>query len=141
MGRGTVDELIGVGSREIDSSTRVCPKVNSCNNVPMVEGADTLSKSVSISSLRSTPRLSILSAPAHIPAITVVSFGDGLADPDLIRGSAQGTFPANRSDNPDWVASIITHAVHCHEMIVVEHRRRGADVMRHLHRKCLSEPG
>ena len=28
----------------------------------------------------------MLSAPAHMPAITVVSFGAGLADPDLIFG-------------------------------------------------------
>jgi hypothetical protein len=32
------------------------------------------------------------SAPAHIPAITVLSFGAGLADPDLILGSA---YPAH----------------------------------------------
>ena len=30
----------------------------------------------------------MLSAPAHIPAIRVASFGAGLADPDLIFGSA-----------------------------------------------------
>jgi len=29
---------------------------------------------------------SMHSAPAHIAAITVASFGDGLADPDLICG-------------------------------------------------------
>jgi hypothetical protein len=28
----------------------------------------------------------MLSAPAHIPAITPSSFGAGLAEPDLIRG-------------------------------------------------------
>ena len=30
----------------------------------------------------------MLSAPAHMPAITVASFGAGLADPDLILGLA-----------------------------------------------------
>ncbi len=50
----------------------------------------------------------MLSAPTHIPAITVVNFGDGLADPDLIRGSAIRTLAATRSDNPVWVASVIT---------------------------------
>jgi hypothetical protein len=35
------------------------------------------------------------SAPAHIPAITVLSFGAGLADPDLILGSA---YPAHDTD-------------------------------------------
>jgi hypothetical protein len=29
----------------------------------------------------------MLSAPAHIPAISVASFGAGLADPDLILGA------------------------------------------------------
>jgi len=31
---------------------------------------------------------SMQSAPAHIPAISVASFGAGLTDPDLIRGAA-----------------------------------------------------
>lgn len=37
----------------------------------------------------------MLSAPRHMPAITVVSFGDGLADPDLILGAGIQTLSAN----------------------------------------------
>jgi hypothetical protein len=42
----------------------------------------------------------MLSAPAHMPAIIVVSFGDGLADPDLIRGCAICTLSANSFGRP-----------------------------------------
>ncbi len=42
----------------------------------------------------------MLSAPAHIPAINVASFGAGLADPDLILGSAMSTFSASSSGRP-----------------------------------------
>jgi len=35
---------------------------------------------------------SMQSAPAHIPATTVASFGAGFADPDLILGAAIWTF-------------------------------------------------
>ncbi|KKC03179.1 hypothetical protein AWC17_21625 [Mycobacterium nebraskense] len=89
-------------SRNADSSWRACPKVTSRNNIPMVEGAYTPSKRVFIPPERTISRSSILSAPAHIPAITVVSFGDGLADPDLIRGSAIRTFLANNCGRPIW---------------------------------------
>ena len=54
----------------------------------MVEGAYTPSKRVFIPPERTTSRSSMLSAPAHMPAITVASFGAGLADPDGTRGSA-----------------------------------------------------
>ena len=50
----------------------------------------------------------MLSAPAHIPAITVVSFGAGLADPDLILGSAMSTFSANSGRSPVCSANVIT---------------------------------
>jgi len=39
-------------------------------------------------------RSSMPSAPAHIPVITVSSFGAGFAAPDLIRGVVIDTFPA-----------------------------------------------
>ena len=42
----------------------------------------------------------MLSAPAHIPAITVSSFGAGFAEPDLIRGVVIDTFPAMLSARP-----------------------------------------
>ncbi len=63
--------------------------MNSRNRVPIVEGAYTPPKRVFIPPERTTSRSSIPSAPAHIPAIIVLSFGDGLADPDLIGGSAR----------------------------------------------------
>jgi hypothetical protein len=55
------------------------------------------------------------SAPAHIPAISVVSFGEGLADPDLIRGPAIQTLSANSSDSPVWLASVITGTSPAHD--------------------------
>ena len=37
----------------------------------------------------------MLSAPAHIPAITASSFGAGFAEPDLIRGVVIDTLPGD----------------------------------------------
>ena len=48
------------------------------------------------------------SAPAHIPAITVASFGAGFAAPDLIRGAVIETFSANIAGSPVCSASVIT---------------------------------
>ena len=42
----------------------------------------------------------MLSAPVHIPAINVASFGDGFADADVIRGPAIRTLSANSSHSP-----------------------------------------
>ena len=68
---------------------------------------------------------SMLSAPAHIPAIRVASFGAGLADPDLIRGSAIRTFSPSRCDKPGLFGQ--RHHRHQpgarHEIVVIEHRR------------------
>ncbi len=50
----------------------------------------------------------MLSAPAHIPAISVASFGAGFADPDLIFGSAIWILSANSADRPVCSASAIT---------------------------------
>lgn len=47
----------------------------------------------------STSRSSMLSAPAHIPAITLISFGTGFADPDRIRGFLIDTLPVMISRN------------------------------------------
>ena len=57
----------------------------------------------------------MLSAPAHMPAITVVSFGDGLADPDLILGSAMSILSANSVGSPVWAASVITGTSPAHD--------------------------
>jgi len=54
----------------------------------MVEGAYTPSIRVFMPPLRTTSRSSMLCAPAHMPAITVASFGAGLAAPEAILGSA-----------------------------------------------------
>src|SRR4051812_8531205 len=51
---------------------------------------------------------SMQSAPAHMAATTVTSFGDGLAAPDLIRGSPIWTFSASSRESPVWEANVIT---------------------------------
>ena len=70
----------------------------------------------------------MLSAPAHIPAISVASFGAGLAAPDLILGSAMWTFSASSAGKAGLVSQ--RHHRHQpgtrHEVVVVEHRRISA---------------
>jgi hypothetical protein len=51
---------------------------------------------------------SIQSAPAHMPATTVASFGAGLAAPEAIRGSAMRTFSAISRESPVCSANVIT---------------------------------
>ena len=46
--------------------------------------------------------------PRSIPAIRVASFGDGLAAPDLIRGSAMCTFSPSSRESPVCSANVIT---------------------------------
>src|SRR5581483_10825908 len=70
------------------------PKLNSRNNTPKVEGAYTPSNRVGIPPARSTSRSSMLSAPAPIPAITLISLGTGFAAPERIRGAVIDTFAA-----------------------------------------------
>ena len=48
------------------------------------------------------------SAPAHMPAMTVLSFGAGLAAPDLILGSAMTTLSRNSCGKAVWAARVIT---------------------------------
>src|SRR5260370_15527726 len=48
------------------------------------------------------------SAPAHIPATTVASFGAGFADPDFIRGAMIRTFSPSNSSSPVCWANVIT---------------------------------
>ena len=69
-------------------------ELNSRNNTPRVEGAYTPSNRVGIPPARSTSRSSMLSAPAHIPAITLISLGTGFAAPERIRGAVIDTFAA-----------------------------------------------
>ncbi|SID50079.1 Uncharacterised protein [Mycobacteroides abscessus subsp. abscessus] len=57
----------------------------------------------------------MLSAPAHIPAISVANFGAGLAAPDLILVSAMCTFSASISTRPVWAASVITGTSPAHD--------------------------
>ena len=93
--------------------------------------------------LRTTSMSSIQSAPAHMPATTVASFGAGLAAPDLIRGSAMRTFSAEQPRKPRLLGQ--RHHRHQpgigHEMIIIKHRRTHSEPMRHFHRQCLSELG
>src|ERR1700728_4162878 len=58
---------------------------------------------------------SMQSAPAHIAAIRVTSFGAGLAAPDLIRGSVIRTFSPSRRDRPACSASVITGTRPAHD--------------------------
>ena len=57
----------------------------------------------------------MLSAPAHIAAINVASFGAGLAAPDLILGSAIWTLSASSADKVVWAASVITGTSPAHD--------------------------
>jgi len=57
----------------------------------------------------------MLSAPAHMPAITVVNFGDGLADPDLILGTGIRTLSANNCGRPVWAANVMTGTSPAHD--------------------------
>lgn len=61
---------------------------------------------------------SMLSAPAHIPAIRVVSFGAGFAAPDFTREVVIDTFSASRSASPVCSDSVITGTSPAHETSV-----------------------
>jgi hypothetical protein len=74
--------------------------VNSRNSASTVEGAYTPLKSVFMPPERITSTSSMQSAPAHIPAISVASFGAAFADPDLIRGVVMWTFSLSRGRSP-----------------------------------------
>src|SRR6476661_10632548 len=58
---------------------------------------------------------SMLSAPAHIPAISVLSFGAGFADPDLILGTAIRTFSERSCASPVCSANRITGTNPAHD--------------------------
>src|SRR5271156_3344132 len=58
---------------------------------------------------------SMLSAPAHIAAISVASFGAGLAAPDLIRGALICTFSSSSRDRPACSASATTGTSPAHD--------------------------
>lgn len=57
----------------------------------------------------------MLSAPAHIPAIKVASFGARFAVPDLIRGVSIATFSVNSLVKPVCSANVITGANPAHD--------------------------
>src|SRR6185295_17407052 len=101
--------------RSTDSNWRACPKLNSRNKVPIVEGAYTSSNRVFMPAERTTSTSSMLSAPAHIPPIRVASFGAGLADPDLILVSAMCTFSPRSPARPVCSASVITGTSPAHD--------------------------
>ena len=104
------------------------------------EGAYTAFEQGVHSTMRTMSMSSIQSAPAHMPATTVASFGAGLAPPRPIRGSAMRTFSASAAK-----AGLLGQRHHRHqpgtghEVIIVEHRRTHAEPVRHSHRECLSD--
>ena len=51
----------------------------------------------------------------EFPAITVVSFGAGLAEPDLTLGAGMEILSANSFGSPVWVASVITGTSPAHD--------------------------
>ena len=81
--RSTCPHSLTRCARSTDSNWRAWPKLNSRSKVPIVEGAYTPPNRAAVPPLRTTSTSSILSAPAHIPATSVASFGAGFAAPDL----------------------------------------------------------
>ena len=71
----------------------------------------------------------MLSAPAHIPAITVSSFGAGFAAPDLIRGVLIDTFSAMICRQPGLLGQPEQrHQPRMrHEIVLVEARGAGGE--------------
>jgi hypothetical protein len=67
--------------------------------------AYTPSKTRFIPPARTTSRSSKLSAPVAIPAMIEVSFGVGLAAPDLVRSLVNRTCSSNSRDSPACSAS------------------------------------
>ncbi|BBY58513.1 hypothetical protein MSAR_16490 [Mycolicibacterium sarraceniae] len=55
------------------------------------------------------------SAPAHMPATTVASFGAGFADPDVIRGAMMRTFSSNNLPSPVCSANVMTGTSPAHD--------------------------
>lgn len=72
---------------------------------------------------------------AHIPAITVSSFGAGFADPDLARGAVIDTFPAMICDSRVCSAQLQQRdqARVRHEIVLVEPRGTGGEPMGDSH--------
>ena len=116
------------GRHQRPDATRACPKVNSRNKVPTVAGAYTPPNKVIIPPARTKSTSSIQSAPTHMPAISVASFGPGLAEPDLIRGTGIHILSANRSASPVWVASAITGTSPAHDTRWSSSKRADAGV-------------
>ena len=85
----------------------------------------------------------MLSAPAHIPAITVSSFGAGFAEPDLIRGVVIDTFSGDDLGQAGLLGQPEQrHQPRVrHEIVLVEPRGAGGEPMAHSHWKCLSRAG
>ena len=86
--------------RSTAPSWRTWPYVNSRRRIPNVAHAYTPPNSFFIPPDRITSRSSILSAPAAIPAIIEVSFGVGLAAPDLTRSLVNRTRSSSSTDRP-----------------------------------------
>src|SRR6185312_710076 len=70
----------------------------------------------------------MLSAPTHIPAITVVNFGAGLAEPDSILGAGMQILSANNRGSPVWAASVITGTKPAHDTRLSSSKTADADM-------------
>ena len=73
-------------------------------------GAYTPPNNFAIPPVRTTPRSSIQSAPAAIPATTVVNFPAGFTPAELTRVAPRSTFSSISSDSPARSANAITGA-------------------------------
>jgi hypothetical protein len=75
-----------------------------------------------------------------MPAIIVVSFGHGLAEPDLIFGDGMADLVGQQFWQPGLGGQ--RHHRHQpsarHEMLIIEDHRRRGEPVGHFHRKCLS---
>ena len=103
-------------SRSTDSSWRACPKVNSRNNVPIVEGAYTPPNRVFIPPVRSTSTSSMLSAPGAHPGDQRGQLRRRVGRPGLDpRRRRYAPSRANSSDSPVCSASVITGTSPAHD--------------------------
>jgi hypothetical protein len=78
-------------------------------------GYDAAGTGAAVSVLIVTARSSMLSAPAAIPAMIAVSFGGGLAAPDLTRSLVNRTCSPSSRDSPACSASPITGTRPAHD--------------------------
>jgi hypothetical protein len=79
------------------------------------------------------------SAPALMPAINVASFGAEFAAPDLIRDAVIWIFSSSSLPSPVCSANVITGISPAHDTRFWSSNTADGEVVRNLHRECLSE--